>query len=74
MAVQTLRLGLTPIFLFFFDCYVKLDWIKAHDFQLRTAIIAFDDVALIGVFVNLDFSIAFGARSSWHVALFLRDH
>jgi hypothetical protein len=72
MIAVTLALSLRPIIIFFFHCHIKLDWIKANDFQLRTAIFTFDDIALIGILINLDVRVAFGTRSSWHVPLFLR--
>jgi hypothetical protein len=72
MIAARLALSLSPIFLFFLHCHIKLDWVKANDFKLRTAIITFDNIALIGIFINLDVRIAFGTRSFWHVPLFLR--
>src|SRR5215212_7930682 len=69
---ENLRL-LSPIFLFFFHCYVQFDGVKANNFQRSAAITAFDNVTLISVFIYLNFGLAAGAGSSWHV-LILRDY
>ena len=64
--LQADGLGLVPFFFFLFDGYVKLNGIKADDFQLRAAIFTLDRIAFIGIFVHLNLGLAFGARSSWH--------
>ena len=69
---SVLRLGgactlFGPVFLFFFHCHIEFNRIETHDFQLGAAVRAFDDIAFVSVFVDLDFSITLGASSSWHL-------
>ena len=58
---------LRPIFFFFlFHCHIELYRIETHYFKTGSAVRALDDIALVSVFIDLHFSLAFGADSSWH--------
>jgi hypothetical protein len=65
--METQLLG--PIFFFLFHSHIQFDWVKTNYLQLSAAVRAFDSVALVGVFVHLDFSITFGACPSWHLVI-----
>ena len=60
---------LSPIFFFLFHSNIQFDRVETNYLQLSTAVGAFDRVALVRVFVHLDFSITFGACPSWHLVI-----
>ena len=51
-------------FVFFDD--VEFDWIESDDFEFRTALFAGDSISLVGVRINVNVGVAFGACSGWH--------
>ena len=65
--METRLLG--PIFFFLFHSHIQFDWVETNYLQLSAAVRAFDSVALVGVFVHLDFSITFRASPSWHLVI-----
>jgi hypothetical protein len=66
LPLEARGLCLVPFLLFFLHCHVKLDGVETDYFQLRAAIITLDNITFIRIFVHLNLSLAFGARSSRH--------